>query len=346
MSYIILKFDDLDENTVESFKKAQAICDKHNAVSCFGLIGRSLENPSEEYVSSLRGMIESGVELWNHGYYHTKKEFSECTYQQQKESIEATQLLMKKHLGAVATTFGSPHNNSTEKTIQVLADHFPEIQNRFFMADGEGRSDARSLLMRCNYEIRTGEVDLGFFDREYERIKEYPFFVMQGHPSFWKDEDANRFDEILGILTDDRNEFVTAEGLRSVIFPGYMDSSLDGVINDAEAFFVRNKETYYYGAGEIGREVFRFFDKKGLRPDGFIVSDGHRMMPDVCGISVYELSEVCERKDVGIIPTILGRSHESVFSDTRFENMDVWMPETKNLYDRMIDYIRFVLYYD
>ena len=347
MAYIILKFDDLDEKTIGSFEKAFTICDKNGAVPCFGLIGRSLDDPSKEYLSKLLKMRQAGVELWNHGYYHTEKEFSKSSYELQKTSIMMTQMLMEKHLGERARTFGSPHNNSTEKTVGVLCDYFPEIRNYFFMADGEGRSEARHLVMRCNYEIRTGEVDLDFFRKEYERIKDYPYFVMQGHPNFWKEEDAERFDTILTILSTDNNKFVTAEGLRIVNLPEYDSATAEALIEDVKTFFVRYDKIYYYGAGEIGREVYRYFSLRGMRPDAFVVSDGHRDVPDVCGVPVLEFREVAgSSNDYGIVPTILGRSHKNVFSDARFEGIDVWMPETTELYDRMIDHIRFSLSFE
>lgn len=342
MSYVILKFDDLNEETLGSFEAAWEICKRYGAVPCFGLIGSSLERSSEPYLSSLKRMRDAGVELWNHGYFHSEEEFSKCTYQQQKESIEMTQLLMAKHLGDRARTFGSPHNNSTEKTVQVLSENFPEIRNWFFMADGEGRSNARTLLMRCNYEIKTGKVDLDFFRKEYDRIKDYPYFIMQGHPSFWEDEDARKFEEIMKILSLDCNEFVTAEGLRNKSMPDYQDSSIQGLIDSLTDFYVSHDKVYYYGAGEIGREVYRYFSLKGMTPDAFIVSDGHRDTPEVCGKPVLEFGEVYgSSEECGIIPTILGRSHVSVFSDERFQHVDLWMPETVDLYDRMIDHIRF-----
>ena len=127
MSYIILKFDDLKENTTEAFQKVNDHCMRYSVPVSFGLIGSSLENPSESYIGSLKRMKQEGVELWNHGYYHTEAEFSKNYYENQKESILSTQMLMKKHLGEVASTFGSPHNNSTEKTVAVLRGSFPEI---------------------------------------------------------------------------------------------------------------------------------------------------------------------------------------------------------------------------
>lgn len=338
MSYIILKFDDLSEETLDDFKRAKAICDKHGAVACFGLVGGSLSNPSTQYVSELRKLDDDGVEIWNHGYFHTEEEFSVCTYEQQLESIQKTQSNIEKYLGKPATTFGSPHNNSTEMTVKVLAENFPEISNYFFMADGEGRSKAKQLVMRCNYEIKTGLIDLDFFQKEYDRIKRYPYFVMQGHPSFWGEDDFERFDKMLEILAGDGNSFVTAEGLRKCDISSVQDKEMEHHIGQIESFIkVRNK-IYFYGAGEIGREVFRYFSNKGIKPYGFVVSDGHKTISELCGLPVFELKEVATES--GIIPTVLGRTHSKIFTDAILEKYDIWMPESTDIYDEIIDYIR------
>ena len=343
MSYIILKFDDLSEETLESFKVAQKICDNYGAVSCFGLVGSSLLNPSEKYVSELRAIDKSGVEIWNHGYHHTDEEFSKEGYEEQKTSIVATQQLMKKHLGKTATTFGSPHNNSTELTIQVLAENAPEINNYLFMADGAGRTNARQLVMRCNYEIKTGLIDLDYFRKEYNRIKKYPFFVMQGHPSFWGEGDFERFDEMLNILVKDGNSFITVEELGKISFPEYMDHTLEVEIDSLERFWESHSQIYFYGAGEIGREVLRYMSIREKKPSGFVVSDGRRTFNDVCGIPVYELKEIVNNKDVGIIPTIIGKTHKEVFSDKALDDIDVWGASQPEFYDQIIDYIRYDL---
>ena len=54
MSYIILKFDDLSQETLESFKKAHELCKKYCALPSFGLIGSSLSDPNDEYVADLK----------------------------------------------------------------------------------------------------------------------------------------------------------------------------------------------------------------------------------------------------------------------------------------------------
>ena len=347
MSHIVLKFDDLNQNTLPHFQSLHRHCYQLNIPVCYGLIGESLSNPSKDYLSSLLQMMDENVELWNHGFYHTEAEFSSAFAQQQEESIQATQDLMKRHLCKASVTFGSPHNNSTEKTVGVLSRHFPEIKNYFYMADGSGVSSARQLLMRCNYEITTGVVDLDFFRREYDRIGEYPYFVMQGHPSFWRDEDFGRFKEMLNVLINDGNEFVTSEQLREIDISGYVVTSSDKWIKSLESFFASHRKVYFYGAGEIGREVYRFMSLRGFKPDAFVVSDGKRDVVDVCGIPVFELSEIKgQAADYGIVPTILGRTHGQVFGNSVLSEFDIWMPGDAGdieEYNKFVDFVRYEL---
>jgi len=345
MSHIVLKFDDLNQNTLPHFQSLHRHCYPLNIPVCYGLIGESLSNPSKDYLSSLLQMMDENVELWNHGFYHTEAEFSSAFAQQQEESIQATQDLMKRHLCKASVTFGSPHNNSTEKTVGVLSKHFPEIKNYFYMVDGSSVSSAHQLLMRCNYEITTGVVDLTFFRKEYDRIKEYPYFVMQGHPSFWRDEDFEHFKEMLDILINDGHEFFTAETIADKEISGYVNSSSDAWIESLESFFESYKKIYYYGAGEIGREIYKFMSLRGFKPYGFVVSDGKRDVADVCGIPVFELSEIKNEADgCGVVPTLLGRTHKHILNNKYLTSFDIWMPgDARDIdeYDRFVDFVRY-----
>ncbi|MBR4669527.1 MAG: DUF2334 domain-containing protein [Butyrivibrio sp.] len=361
MSYIVLKFDDLTVENLSYFASLHEYCKSLDIPVCYGVIGKSLDDPSKEYVAALRKMIEEGVELWNHGYRHTETEFSSNQTLLQEDSIKATQNLLKEYFGRPGATFGSPHNNSTEETVSVLSESFPEITNYFYMVDGSGVSSARQLLMRCNYEITTGVVDLDFFRKEYDRIKDYPYFVMQGHPSFWRAEDFDRFKEMLSFLIADGNEFVTTEELGNKDIGGYTNSSVDSWMGSLENFFVTHDKVFFYGAGEIGRELYRFMSLRGFKPYGFVVSDGKRIIPDTCGVSVFEFSEIKnEVGEIGIVPTILGRTHKQILGSNDLSLFDIWMPSSVSMtldvdnaskinysdtleYDRFIDYVRYDL---
>ncbi len=347
MSYIVLKFDDLTEKNIDIFRVVWKYCSDKNIPVSFGLIGNSLyHNLSSEYIMLLKAMKREGIELWNHGFIHSVGEFSESTYNQQHDSIRSTQLLMKEYLGESAITFGSPHNNSTETTVKVLRDEFPEIENYYFMVDAGGVSGARQLVMRCNYEIETGVVDLDFFHKEYERIKKYPYFVMQGHPSFWREEDFGRFKKILDILIEDKNKFVTSEELSKIDISGFHQMFSDVWSNDILEFTAGYDKTVLYGAGEIGREIYRFLRMKGIKPDAFVVSDGHKTFTEICGTPVYSMTEVKKyMHEFAVIPALLEKNHRSIFRAKEFEDVSIWKPQN-GTYNEFIDYIRYVVSVD
>ena len=342
MSYIVLKFDDLNEKTLPDFLTIHDYCRKIEIPVCFGLIGNSLLNaPSMKYVSSLKVMKTQDVEIWNHGFCNTEEEFSKNYHDQQSDSIRNTQTLVEKYLGEAPTTFGSPHNNSTEMTVEILGKDFPEIDNYFFMADASGKSNAGQMVMRCNYEITTGVVDLDYFQKEYNRIKAYPYFVMQGHPSFWRAEDFENFKVILNILIKDGNEFLTAKQLAKKDISGFKHKLSENWQEDMAHFYTSHKNTVLYGAGEIGREVFRFMCLIGLRPEAFVVSDGQRTFTNICDVPVYYFVEA--RKyfgEFGIIPTLLSKNHDSVFGRDTFRDVDIWKPQN-GTYDEFVDYVRY-----
>ena len=342
MSYIILKYDDLNIENLSAFQRAWRQCKLYGAVPSFGLIGESLVKQKDDYLNALRKMISDGVEIWNHGYLHGENEFFTCSYFEQKESIESTQFLMKKHLGRAPVTFGSPHNNSTEKTISVLHDNFAEIHNYLFMADGESRTDARQFIVRCNYESRPGVIDLDLFNKEYRRIKDYPYFVMQGHPGFWAEEDFGNHEIILKKIVDDGHVVVTPEKLSEIELPVFnveYSKLWDAELSD---FFGSHNSIAYYGAGEIGREVYRYLCGRKLYPDAFVVSDGHRLETEVCHVPVFELSELKrEFPDCGIILTLLGRLHEGVLSQPEMVEHNIWKAGSVLDYERFIDHVRY-----
>ena len=344
MPYILLKFDDLSDKTIDSFQRVKNYCSNRDVVTCFGFIGSSLCNdPNREFIDSIIKMKAEGVELWNHGYLHAESEFSEQFYNQQLDSIRSTQELMKKYLGEKPITFGSPHNNSTEKTVRVLRDSFPEICNYFFMADAGGVSHARQLVLRCNYEIKTGVIDLDFFLNEYNRIKRYPYFVMQGHPSYWDEDNFDKFKQIIEILIRDGNEFVTTKELANIKIAGFQHELADSWRKDLLEFICRHDKVVLYGAGEIGREVYRYMSINGISPDAFTVSAGHRKYAEICGTPIYEMPEAREQLvEFAIVPTLLGRNHNAVFGGREFEGIDIWKPEN-GTYDEFIDYVRYVV---
>ena len=67
-------------------------------------------------------------------------------------------------------------------------------------------------------------------------------------------------------------------------------------------FCRRYPQVYIYGAGTYGHKCGKLLCGLGIRPVGYVVSDGHRRKPLMEGMPVYELSEIMEQKQTcGII---------------------------------------------
>lgn len=76
------------------------------------------------------------------------------------------------------------------------------------------------------------------------------------------------------------------------------------------AGFLRNhSRILLYGTGEIAERFAEDLNEKGLKFDGFVISDGRRASPQFLGYPVYELSEVEPASDTGII-LALSRSNQ------------------------------------
>lgn len=324
MSYIIMKYDDLLPETYEDFKRVAQYSIQHQLPVSMGVIGKGLEEDNILYKNSLKFWMKNGIELWNHGYFHTLREFSSEVYQKQCQSIVETQRLMKSELGKAAVTFGSPHNNSTETTIRVLCNTAPEITNYLFAVDGSGISNARQLLIRCDMETTTGVVDFDFLKKNYKTLRGYPYMVIQGHPSFWEEKDFALNEQILKYLYDEGNIFVTPEKLPHLVLDEFAGEMEQKCIEDLMAFIKVHEKIVLYGAGEIGRELYRFLCSRNISPEMFVVSEGQEINEKViCGIPVVKVSQLLGyNRDYGVILALMPKFHIEVTKILEHERID------------------------
>lgn len=65
--------------------------------------------------------------------------------------------------------------------------------------------------------------------------------------------------------------------------------------------FINSKAVYIYGAGVFGKEMLIRIRMMGLEPEGFVVSDGKRKDSCVENLKVYELNEIVNDMNNGII---------------------------------------------
>lgn len=338
MAYIIMKYDDLSNETIDSFARVSDFSVKGGMPISMGLVGGSLSEGDEFYKNRLRGWMKDGIEIWNHGYFHTMEEFSSAPYEQQCRSISDTQMLMRSELGQSAVTFGSPHNNSTETTIRALKEAAPEIGNYLFAVDGMSISGARQLLIRCDMEVATGNIDVGFLKRNYDALRDFPYMVIQGHPSFWSEDDFRKNEEIMAYLEKQGNVFVTPRELPECA----AGKQAEDIFGELLRFAASHEKIALYGAGEIGREWFRFLKERSVSPELFVVSDGQKIQErEICALPVMTLSEfVKDDKGYGVIVAMMPKFHEEVKSMLAGGRADYFCPADEEGYMRLVHNVR------
>lgn len=336
-----MKYDDLSVESFDEFSRVAALSINTGRPVSMGIIGSSLEKGDESYKSRLREWMKSGIEIWNHGYLHTFEEFSSVSFEQQCQSILHTQKLMASELGRSAMTFGSPHNNSTETTIRALRDIAPEIRNYLFAVDGMSAAYAHQLLVRCDMEVTTGKIDPDFLKENYSMLKDYPYMVIQGHPSFWSEEDFEKNERVMDFLEDMGNIFCVPWELHQYI------SNADFSVEDSNAeallgFAAAHRKIALYGAGEIGREWYRFLKSRAVSPYAFIVSDGQKIHErEICQLPVMSFSEFLGREcEIGVIVAMMPRSHGEIKRALIDAKVDFFCPDDKEAYMQLVHYVR------
>jgi peptidoglycan/xylan/chitin deacetylase (PgdA/CDA1 family) len=345
MAYIIMKYDDLMVENLTAFSRVADFSIQEGYPVSMGLVGQSLESDNKLYKNKLKEWIKGGIEIWNHGYVHSSKEFSSEPYERQRQSIWKTQKLMETELGQAAITFGSPHNNSTETTIRALKDTAPEIRNYLFAVDGSSVSDARQLLLRCDMEVTTGRIEADFFRENYEALKDFPYMVIQGHPSFWSEQDFRRNEEIMRYLRDEGNIFVTPHSLPDCGFYKEADVRGEECIKELLEFARMHEKAAIYGAGEIGREMYRFLKAKSVSTAAFIVSDGQEINEqEICSLPVMPLSEISGCiGEYGVIVGMMPKFHMEVEKALQREKADYFCFCDKKRYMYLVHCVRMQL---
>lgn len=225
MKVIILKFDDLNIKTHECHNWngvfEYVISNKIKASA--GVIGCSLIRNNLKYFRWIKAANDSKtIEIWNHGFNHSKKskdliEFCGTTYEEQYNSIKATQSLGKEKLGITFSTFGAPWNKIDNNTADVLK-NFPDIKV-WFSGDTDLKS-IYSLKISKRYEryiSNSPDPKLSSFDFTFDSFLEkyddliLPYEVLQFHPSGWKNKNTlMEFYKIMEFLRNSPNvKFMT-----------------------------------------------------------------------------------------------------------------------------------------
>lgn len=104
---------------------------------------------------------------------------------------------------------------------------------------------------------------------------------------------------LITVLDSNRHLKLYLESLYSQMSVFYVDEVFESRI--MHEYFAEHENVYIYGAGDYGRMVTDFLEGCGLKPAGFIVSEGHRSKPYFEEYPVIEINELIHTENTGII---------------------------------------------
>lgn len=226
---IILKMDDLGPNVISNFQTFVDCANELDVPFSFGVIGKNFDRVTGlEVFNKIRDWYSQGIEIWNHGYYHSKEEYSTNSYEQQLEDFSKTQKIFKDYCGITITTFGSPYNNSGETTQKMLAENFPEIKTVLLAKDfTNANPNAVYLSSSTTLESKTGVViDFEGFVDKYESNNRGDHLILQGHPAAWSVESYDNFKKIVNYLKEDGCKFMTPSEFTTGALAALKDPSI------------------------------------------------------------------------------------------------------------------------
>ncbi|MBR5314123.1 MAG: hypothetical protein IKU45_01770, partial [Clostridia bacterium] len=210
---IILKFDDLGGNFL-TFDRVARILRERDIVASFGLVGNNIlgVSPKLPLITYMKRWIEEdGIEIWHHGFFHSKEEFSTDPYDTQLTNFKRTLDEFERTTGLKITSFGSPHNNSGRDTSIMVKDNFPEIKAFFHGFYDDNVSSVYHIRNHCALE--PGGVpntqDLDAFKRMYSYQKYHSHVFIQIHPGSYKNSQLKVLEEMLDYLIADGCTFMT-----------------------------------------------------------------------------------------------------------------------------------------
>jgi peptidoglycan/xylan/chitin deacetylase (PgdA/CDA1 family) len=208
--YVILKLDDLwCKNDVihPGWGNVIEFLNSQDVRGTIGLIGSSLENDNPEYFAWVKEREQEGYEIWNHGFCHCRmeengkeiREFRGKNLEEQAESILKTQQLAKEKLGITMQTFGAPYNSTDSNTIEAIEEN---SELKIWLYKDTELETSKYLLNRIpevNIEYPLHIPDFAQFKAGYEKYRDEPILIIQGHPRSWT-EDEDRFENFKQII--------------------------------------------------------------------------------------------------------------------------------------------------
>lgn len=202
---IILKVDDLCKYS-KSMVKFTEYCLKHDICFCLGIIGQSLENPSEQYIKWVKKLLATNMlELFNHGYLHAcPSELCWRSYSEQKFYIEQTQNIVKEKLGVTLTTIGTPGNERDKNTLRAV-ESVKDIDTWLFGDEKYSKCmHKRTVYLEKPFPMPS----LNHVIDGLMHIDNVDCVVLECHPQMWKDSEWKTFFKIMDFLKKNNAQFV------------------------------------------------------------------------------------------------------------------------------------------
>ncbi len=224
---IIIKVDDLKTNPSgvmpAAWDRFADLIKQRHLKAGIGIICNSLEGEKPKYFQWIKDQKATGLfEFWNHGYDHlewkegdnTLHEFQGPTYETQKQHVAQSQALAKQKLGFPLATFGPGYGATDDNTVRVLEED-PDTKIWLY-SKPLGATDklpkGKVILDRIwqvNIEHPTFVPNFEMFKAGYEKNPTRDYFVIQGHPSHWKEEGWAEFEKMLDYLVAQGAKFET-----------------------------------------------------------------------------------------------------------------------------------------
>ncbi|WNJ17105.1 polysaccharide deacetylase family protein [Pontibacter sp. G13] len=219
---IILKLDDLAYQSGlihPGWIEVMDFLNEEEVIGTIGLIGKSLENASDDYHDWILDRHKEGHEIWNHGYCHCKpevdghevREFQGTSYAYQLDQLTRTQQLAQEKLGLTLRTFGAPYNAVDSLTAQALST-IPELQIWLYKhTDAPTDKFLLNRIAEVNIEYPVHIPDFEQFKEGYRQFQDAPVLIIQGHPRSWVNEPdrMETFKQIIRFLKSEGVQFTT-----------------------------------------------------------------------------------------------------------------------------------------
>lgn len=197
---VILKADDLKDYGI-TVKKLDKIIRKENIKISWGIIGNSLDNPSEDYVQFLKNNADGRYyHFFNHGYLHLwskNTEFGTKPYEYQLLHLRKTNDLVKDKTGIILDTFGAP-NNAIDKNTTLALEQISQIKYWYY---GDKSSNKKTFERIFDLEYGVGSPNYKLFKKSFENNKnKSDLYVFQIHPYMWNSEGFLNFLVVVNYL--------------------------------------------------------------------------------------------------------------------------------------------------